>query len=312
MREPDVDALFPSEDSPDLPLVRPRPLRRAEARQAVPSDEEGDWSNDWPTEFAPEEPEVPVTLNWDGVRTRHPLGDLDRPPLPALLPPRTAPFSRRLMVQIGVAMVAGGLCIAVGIASGLAIARRVPAPPPTSPQDTKVASLAKPDVGSNEPSVSPLSGQLPPPLSPMLSTEVSRPAAPPDLASRTWQPPPVPVDRPSVVAPRPTKPASSAAPPASAPVTHPPTDPSPPATAPGVAVEVGSRPPAVAGPVAALPAPKAPEPPPSRPPDPVPTAVSASAAGEVRAARECARVSAAPASAAIDASAHPPGQPVER
>ncbi len=280
MREPDVDALFPSEDSPDLQVVPTRPPTSAEPRGSVTDDEERDWSKDWSTECLPEDPEVPVT------------------PMADVLPPRVWPPPRRPVFKTGVAIVAAGLCIAVGIASGLALARRVPARPRTLPQDADVASLAKPEVPSIEPSLSPLSSDLPPPLSTGRSTEFSRPAPRSDLASRASQPPTVPVDRPTVVAPRPTKAASAAAPSASAPVAHQPADPSPPATMPGAAADLASGS-LVVGPVATLPAPKATERPPSQPPDPAPAAVSAPP------------VTAPPATAAaaIDASANPPVSP---
>lgn len=302
MREPDVDA-FPSEDSPDPQSVPTWLLTPAGPRGSVTDHEERDWSKDWPTEFLSEDPEVPVTLfDWDGVKEQHRPLDLDGlPPMPDLLPPRAWPPPRRLAFKTGVAIVAGGLCIAVGIASGLAIARRVPATPRTSPQDADVASLAKPDVTSVEPSLSPSSSELPPPLSTAPSSKVSRPAPRSDLASRTSPPPAVPVDRPSVVAPRPRKAASAAAPSASAQVAHQPADPSPPATMLGVAADRASGPP-IAGPGATRSAPKATELPPSKPPDPLPAAVSAPPVS-------AAPVNAAPATAAIDASANPPVSP---
>jgi hypothetical protein len=275
MREPDFDEWFPSEDSPDLQLVPTRPLTPAEPRGSVTDDEERDWS----TEFLPEVPEVPVT------------------PMPDLLPPRLWRPPRRPVFKTGVAIVAGGLCIA----SGLAITRRLPATPRTSPQDADVASLAKPDAPSIEPSLAPLSSELAPPLSTVRSTEFSRPAPRSDLASRTSQRPTVPVDRPSVVAPRPMKAAPAAAPSASAPVARQPADPPPPAATPGVAADLASGPP-VAGSVAALPAPKATELPPSQSPDPAPAAVSAPPV-------TAPPVNAAPATATVDASGHPPVSP---
>jgi len=285
MREPDFDALFPSEDSPDLQGVATRPLTPAEPRGSVSGDEEGDWSKDWPTEVPPEDPEVPM---------------------PDLLPPRAWPPPRRLVFKTSVAIVAGGLCIAVGIASGLAIARRVPATPRTSPQDADVASRAKPDATSLEPSLPPLSSKVPPPRSTVPSTELSRPAPLSDLASRTSQPPTVPDDRPSLVAPRPRKAASAAASSASARVAHQPADPSPPASTPGVTADLATGLP-VAGSVATVPAPKATDRPPSQPADPAPAAVSVPPVSALPV--NAAPATAVPATAAIDASANPPVNP---